>query len=146
MRIKIGAKVYPVGSIDKLTLADIMLLESELQAVGGISGVSTWAEIRDISQEFSGMSSAEAQRSPHMLLMTALAIWGARRSSGERVGFLNSVDIPLSEVEYLTDPQDHKPPTAGKGKGGGGKRKSGTAPSPEMSPAASTPDSSPSAT
>lgn len=142
MRIKIGDKVYAATAITNLSLADILTLQAELQQLGGINGVSTWAQIEGIAHEFAGLSAEEAQASEHMLLMTCLSFWAARRNAGERVGFLESVDFPMSDVTYLPDPEDHKP---GKGKAGSGKAGK-NARSPRMSPVASTPDSSSPAT
>lgn len=113
MKFKIGSKIYDATHLDDITLGDIVIFNSQAEAVG--LG-ATWQDIQRIGGELEELDRNEAAKHPEMLLMTAATIWLTRRRSGENISFGDAIDFPLSSFDVLEDPQDRQPKKAPKAK------------------------------
>lgn len=103
MKLKIGDKTYPQVGINDVSL--LILIELERQTG------RTIGDLKKLALKSAAMSpeeAAEFAESSEGLMSSAMAIWLARRSSGERIDFLDAIDFPLSQLEYIEEPGDRK--------------------------------------
>lgn len=125
-RIQIGEKVYETTSINDVSLRDLMLFDSQARALGLDRTFhdieSTFNEIGDDDEAFDAH--------PDKYLLVGVLVWIARRTAGEDVSFADAIDVPLSSIEFLGEPEPAKKP-------GPTRRKPDA---PASAPAASAPD------
>lgn len=123
MRFKIDGRLYEAASVDRLSLAQILRLESETAALGR---PMKWSQLRQMVDEISTLQEGEFDAHDDAPWVVALTIWASRLNAGENLSFAEAIDFPLADLEYLPDPQDHQAPagkaSARKGTGAGGKR------------------------
>lgn len=140
-RFKIGTKVYTTAALDEVSLRDLVLFNTQAADMGL---AEKWSDVERIAGEFDAMTEAEAEGHPDKLLMIGVTVWASRRGAGEDLSFGDALDFPLSQLDFLPEPEDRKP---GKPKGSKGPKKatqrSEVAESPaEPSEAAETPTTS----
>lgn len=103
MKVRLNGTEYPLSTIHKVPLRDILVLQSELKSVGGINGITTWAQVLGMSDRLGGRSAAEVVADENYVLLTAITIWAARRATGEKIPFLDSLDFTFDDLEYIAD-------------------------------------------
>ena len=119
MIVVVGDRHYPGVQIEDLTLLDVMALQREL-TLNNISRCKTWEDVQGLVAEFNGLPKAERKSHPEMLFYTSLLVWAARAWSGEKVSLLDAIDVPITQISFVLEPQDH----AGKATAPGKKRPS----------------------
>ena len=110
-RFKIGDRIYTTASLDEVSLRDLIKFNSQAAELGI---AERWPDIERLAQVFDGLTEAEAEAHPDKLLLIGVTIWVSRRVAGEDLAFGDAIDIPLSQLEFIPDPEDRKP---GKAKG-----------------------------
>lgn len=108
MIVIVGDKHYPGVQIEDLSLLNVMALQREL-ALNNISRCKTWEDVRGLVSEMAALSTEDRKAHPEMLFMTCLLVWAARVSAGERVSLLDAVDVPVTQVRFVSEPQDRAP-------------------------------------
>jgi hypothetical protein len=158
MKFKLHDKVYDLGTLDRLSLLDILMMEKETRELGN---PLKWSDVLRIVAEVealqppAGASAAEVEKAkakvgehPDILWMSAITIWSSRRIAGEKVSFVEAIDFPQSDMSWIAEPQDKKeakkrptnPARTRQGSGRAVKRPArAVTGSPKTSPAASTP-------
>lgn len=108
MIVIVGDKHYPGVQIEDLSLLHVMALQREL-TLYDISRCKTWEDVQALVTEMQSIPLGERKAHPEMLFMTCLLVWAARVSAGERISLLDAVDVPVSQVRFVTEPQDRAP-------------------------------------
>lgn len=108
MIVIVGDKHYPGVQVEDLSLLNVMALQREL-TLNNISRCKTWEDVQALVTEMQTIPEGERKTHPEMLFMTSLLVWAARVSAGERVSLLDAVDVPVSEIRFVTEPQDRAP-------------------------------------
>jgi hypothetical protein len=101
----VGDKRYAHTSIEDLSLLHVMALQREL-ALTDISSCKTWADVRALMDEYQRMEPAERGNHPEALFLLSLTVWAARVASGERIEFLEAVDVPVNQIRFVAEPHD----------------------------------------
>jgi hypothetical protein len=102
-RFKIGEKVYTTGSIDKVTLRDLLTFQADLDELG--MGAS-WSDVETAAEEIGALPDDEAQKHPRALLVFATTIWASRRAAGEAIRFIDAIDFEMGDLTMLPAPAD----------------------------------------
>lgn len=108
MIVVVGDKHYPGVQVEDLSLLNVMALQREL-TLNNISRCKTWEDVQALVTEMQTIPEGERKAHPEMLFMTSLLVWAARVSAGERVSLLDAVDVPVSQLRFVTEPQDRAP-------------------------------------
>lgn len=108
MIVVVGNKHYPGVQVEDLSLLHVMALQREL-TLNNISRCKTWEDVQALVSEMAALAAEDRKAHPEMLFMTCLLVWAARVSAGERVSLLDAVDVPVSQVRFVTEPQDRAP-------------------------------------
>lgn len=108
MIVIVGGKHYPGVQVEDLSLLNVMALQREL-TLNNISRCKTWEDVQGLVSEMAALSAEDRKAHPEMLFMTCLLVWAARVSAGERVSLLDAVDVPVSQVRFVNEPQDRAP-------------------------------------
>lgn len=108
MIIVIGDKHYPHVQIEDLSLTHVMALQREL-VLTDISSCKSWADVRRMVGEFQALPTKKRPDHPEFLFLTALTVWAARVTSGERLSLLDAVDVPLDRLRFVAEPHDLEP-------------------------------------
>lgn len=121
MRFLIGSQHYDLQALDRLTLAEILRLESETEQLGR---PMKWSQVRAMAEALDGLTPEEFEAHDDSLWVVALGIWVSRLRKGEAVTLADAIDFPLSDLKFLPEPEDRKPgkASAPKGSAGGGKQ------------------------
>jgi len=106
--VVVGDRHYPGVQIEDLSLLDVMALQREL-TLNNISRCKTWEDVQVLMAEVQTIGPDERKAHPEMLFITSLMVWAARVSSGEKIGLLDAVDVPISAIKFVTEPQDRTP-------------------------------------
>jgi len=106
--VVVGDKHYPGVQVEDLSLLNVMALQREL-TLNNISRCKTWEDVQGLVSEMAALSTKDRKAHPEMLFMTCLLVWAARVSAGERVSLLDAVDVPVSQVRFVNEPQDRAP-------------------------------------
>jgi hypothetical protein len=117
MRFKIGEKTYETTSTDQVSLRDLVLFNTQAAELGI---PERWGDVEAAMREMDDLDKVQANRHPAKFLVMAVTVWAARRAVGEDLTFSEAIDVPVSQINIVPDPQDHKP---GKAKGGQKPRK-----------------------
>jgi hypothetical protein len=104
----VGDKHYPGVQVEDLSLLNVMALQREL-TLHNISRCKTWEDVQGLVSEMAALSTEDRKAHPEMLFMTCLLVWAARVSAGERVSLLDAVDVPVTQVRFVSEPQDRAP-------------------------------------
>lgn len=121
MKFKIRETVYDAASMYKLPLKMVLQLQMESRDFGReiqLADVEVWSDELDKCKTDKDRS--EHPASPWLL---AVIIWASRKLAGEHVNFEQAIDIPMDELVFLKEPQDHKRaanPTKGRPRKGSG--------------------------
>ena len=113
-RFKLGDKVYSPAGLDEVSLKDLVLFNTQAADMGL---AERWSDVESASMEIATLSERDAERHPGKHLVIAVTIWISRRAAGEDLSFGDAIDFPMSSIEFIADPEDHKP-----GKRNGAKR------------------------
>lgn len=113
MIVVIGDKHYPHVNIEDLSLGHVMALQREL-TLTNISSAKTWAEVRALVNEYA--ESPNKADHPEYLFLMSLIVWAARVTAGEQISLLDAVDVPVSQIKFVTEPHDKLPGPEGKAK------------------------------
>lgn len=108
MIVIVGGKHYPGVQVEDLSLLNVMALQREL-TLNNISRCKTWEDVQGLVSEMAALSAEDRKAHPEMLFMTCLLVWAARVSAGERVSLLDAVDVPVTQVRFVNEPQDRAP-------------------------------------
>lgn len=101
MKLVISGVEYPMASIGKATLLDVMELKKSTGM--GISDVETHLKrVADLPGD-ELLNDSEA-----MVALGAL-IWLTRRRAGEQLSLEAACDFPLDELEFVAEPGDEEP-------------------------------------
>lgn len=106
MRFKLGDKTYETAGLDEVSLRDLVLFNTQAAEIGL---ASRWSDVEAAAEEFDSLTEEEVRRHPDNMLVMAVTIWITRRAAGEDLSFGDAIDIPISKIEILPDPGDHKP-------------------------------------
>lgn len=115
-RFRIGEKAYVMPSLDEISLKDLIRFNTEAANLGI---AERWADVIAASREMSTMTPDEQDRHELAPVVFGASIWLARRGAGEEISLADAVDVPLSQIVFLPDPEDHRP---GKPKGASTKK------------------------
>lgn len=145
MLLKIGDKTYKSATIDRLTLADIIFLQGALTQYPTLSTCRNWGDIKALVKSWDHMDNRTRAEHPEGLFLVGLVIWASRRTAGEKVDFLDALDVAVTDVTFLPEPGDRKPASAegkapkGSGRAAGNRQQGKAKPrtSKKPSPAAS---------
>lgn len=108
-RFAIAGKVYDAVEIDRLSMKDMLLFERQVH--DALDRKVTWDDVTRWQQEMADLETdAEREKHPEILMMTAVAIWAARRAAGDPVTFDDAIQMPVADIKTLPDAQDHKKP------------------------------------
>jgi hypothetical protein len=108
MKFKILDTVYDLGSLDRLSLIDILMLEKETRELGN---PLRWSQVMQMSADLEALKTKEEKEAyPDILWMSAITIWSSRRIAGDKVSFVEAIDFPMGDMIWLPDPEDHKEP------------------------------------
>jgi hypothetical protein len=126
VRFAIGDKTYDAAAIENLSLKMLLDLERQSESMGRRLSV---AEIRRSTAEMEALATdAEREAHPFAAWMLAVVLWASRVLAGEQVTFADAIDFPMSQLRFLPEPQDRRPPVnptkpraVGKGSARGGK-------------------------
>ncbi|MBT9255373.1 hypothetical protein KMZ30_07280 [Phycicoccus sp. KQZ13P-1] len=112
-RFRIGPNVYPVATVDRLTLRDLLLLERQTEEFGK---PMTWSEMQGIIRTVQeALVEAKTEREVVELddfpWFLGILVWTARRDAGEQITFGDAVDFPMGEFEFIrpVDPRKARP-------------------------------------
>lgn len=108
MIVIVGDKHYPGVQVEDLSLLNVMALQREL-TLNNISRCKTWEDVQALVTEMQAIPEGDRKTHPEMLFMTSLLVWAARVSAGERVSLLDAVDVPISQLRFVNEPQDRAP-------------------------------------
>jgi len=125
VRFKIDQKTYDTGSVDEISLRDVVLFNSQAADMGL---PATWADVERIAGEMAERTEKDGPH-PEALLMFAVTVWAARRIAGEDVTLEQALDVPMTSIEIVEArkaPKDRQP----KKKGSGSSKGSGRATQP----------------
>lgn len=125
-RIVINGKTYPTSTLDRLTLRQLLVLESQTAELGS---PMTWGQLQAMAQRISESGEEKAQDDPQFPWFLGMLIWASRNEAGENLTFGEAVDFPISDLQVLPDPEDRKAskdpqsPRSGSGRGDAGGKK-----------------------
>lgn len=123
MRFKIGDRVYAAESVDRLSLANILRLETECAELGR---PMRWSNIKAMIRNVEELSPEELDDHDDAPWVIALSLWASRLNAGETLTFSEAISFPLSDLQWVPDPEDHKEPAGPQqprpGSGRGAKR------------------------
>lgn len=112
MKFSIAGKVYDAADLDRLSLKDILLFETQAAELGVIPELGrpmAWGDIGAISERIDALETdVEKENDRGMVWMTAVTIWASRKLAGEDVTFEQAVDFPMRDLKFIPEPQDHK--------------------------------------
>lgn len=108
MKFKLHDRTYDLGTLDRLSLVDILMMEKETRDFGN---PLKWSDVLRIMAEVEALpTKAEVEAHPDILWMSAITIWASRRLAGDKVTFIEAIDFPMSDMTWIADPQDKKAP------------------------------------
>lgn len=113
MRFTIGDKMYQQADLYKITIQDWLLLQTETAIYGK---PMTLGVVERMSKELEGLTAVERSEHPNSLWVLGIYIWASRRVAGDALTFAQAIDIPLHDVTFLPEPEDHKSPNPTKGR------------------------------
>lgn len=144
MRFRIGKQIYTAASLTKPSIKDFLKLENETAALGRRM---TSSGVIALAQEI-GELKTDKERSEHpdMLLMLALTMWATLAVAGEPDAWDRAISVSMDDLEFLDDPEDHKPaadPQKARARSARAAKRPTNRPTPELttSTETSTPDS-----
>lgn len=108
VRFKINGKTYDTGSVDQISLRDVVLFNRQSADMG--LGV-TWADVERISTEMAELTDKDAPH-PESLVMFGVTVWAARRIAGDDVTLEEALDVPMASIEIVEarkTPKDRQP-------------------------------------
>jgi hypothetical protein len=105
VRFKIGDTTYEASSVDRLSLANILRLESETADLGRSM---KWSDIKAMIRNVEALSAEELDEHDDAPWVIGLSIWASRLNAGEQLSFEQAISFPLSDLEWIADPQDHQ--------------------------------------
>lgn len=133
-RIRIGEKTYSTASLDEVSLRDLVLFNTQAAAMGW---GAKWSDIERAAGEIDVLTDAEAGKHPDALMVLAATVWVTRRVAGDDVTLSEAIDVPLSQVDIIPEPQDRQPGKPRAAKKAAKKKVSAPATAPdEVEPAA----------
>lgn len=108
MKFKVGETTYTAASLDELTLKMVLELEQESAELGRVLHL---ADIQAMANRIDSMKT-DQQRGEHpdAPWVIAVTVWASRRLAGEKLTFSEAVDVPMKDLVFLKEPQDHKRP------------------------------------
>lgn len=110
MRFRIGQKTYTAAAVDRLTLKQLIQVESETADLGRRM---TWTELRALSGRIADLAAKDedaAVADPDWPWFLGLIVWASRVDAGEAITFTDAIDFPLEDFEVIPEPQDRKAP------------------------------------
>jgi hypothetical protein len=102
MKIKIQGKEYPMASIGKATLFDVM----EIKKATGMTIGEVEEHLTAMSTDSSEGTGAEMLSNPEALIALGALIWLTRRRAGEHLTLEQACDFPLDEMEFVAEEGD----------------------------------------
>lgn len=114
MIVVIGDKHYPGVQPEDLSLLNIMVLEQEL-TLWPVSRCKTFKDVMELWAEVTNIKDkVAAENHPEMRFLTGLMVWMARVSAGERIGFIDAIDVPIMKdgkkhLQFIDEPRDRLP-------------------------------------
>lgn len=102
MHVLIKGVRYDFDALNKASLLDLIALKKET----GLT-MQTLSNIYEALEKRSKEPDYDFLGDEDNLLLMAVLLWLARRKAGERtLSFEESADAPLSEIEFVADPDD----------------------------------------
>lgn len=99
-QFKIKGKVYRPVPINRMSMNIGLELEDELRARG--RKPYQWLEIVQLAND-------REAGADHATFLSMVAVWAARRSSGEAVTFSEANDYAIDEFEIVGEPEQSEP-------------------------------------
>lgn len=128
-RFKIGDSetVYVMRSLDEVTLSENILFNAQAADLGiaerwhDVESAAYELALIDLVAKVNGADAEDvAERHPLGPLVFGTQLWLARRSAGENVTLEQAVDVRITDLTFLPEPEDKK---SGKAKARKGTRK-----------------------
>ncbi len=94
MKLRIGSKDYDLEVLDRLTLAQTIVLDHELR---GYPFATTLGQVKDL------MKGGDDGDDWSRLVVTAVTVWSARALAGERMPLLDALDFPVADMSWIGD-------------------------------------------
>ena len=115
MKLRVGDRFYPAAQIQSMTLLDTLEMQAALRDNPGISSARSMVDVLSLLDEFVSLPSrAEQLDYPEGTFLTAVTIWVTRRRAGERLPFLDAIDIPINDYEWVRESSDPELSAEGK--------------------------------
>lgn len=113
MKIQIkNVGTYKMDSIEKLTLKELILLEHQSDLLGRRLTIGT---VKTMSAALDACATDEERENhPDAGMFFGVAVWIARRRSGEDITLGDAIDFDLEDLTMIREPGDPEP---GKKKG-----------------------------
>ena len=108
MKLSIAGQVYDPASVDRLTLREIIALET---ATVDLGRPLKWAQIKAMSEAAQELDPEEFAGSDDALWVIALVIYASKLRAGEDVTFADAVDVELGQIDWIPEPGDERPAT-----------------------------------
>ncbi len=108
MRFMLDGKIYSGVAVEDLSLRALLDLERESAELGRTIRTHDIETISDALAEC--VTDEERSAHPDGPWLLAITIWAARRLAGDGLSFADAIDFPLSKIQFLPDPEDHKRP------------------------------------
>ena len=105
-RFSIDGRMYNTASVDQISLKDLVLFKSQCADIGL---PITWPEVERAVDEISVMSTKDAGNHPEFLTVIAVTIWISRRTAGDDLPFGDAIDVKMSSLTFLPEPEVRKP-------------------------------------
>lgn len=94
MKLRIGSTDYDLDVLDRLTLAQTIILDHELR---GYPFSTSLAHVKDL------MGGSDDGDDWSRLVITAVTVWSARALAGEKATLLGALDFPVADMAWIGD-------------------------------------------
>ena len=102
MKIRVSGTDYDMANLGGASLLDLVALKQKtgmgMNALQeNLGGLSTFTDPNDLFDDDGA------------LMAIAALIWLSRRMAGETIGFEESASAPMSEIDFVSEPDDETP-------------------------------------
>lgn len=102
--VRIKGVEYPATNIRRVPLADILAMQAELKKVGGVNGVTTWAQIVALADAYAQMQPVEVLAHEDYPFFMGIVAWATLRGAGQKIGFLDLLaDLSIDDMQDVPD-------------------------------------------
>lgn len=109
-RFRIGnGPIYRLDDIEELSLKDLLVLGVQTEELGRRVDMNV---IQEMKTRIERLNEDERKADKDAPWLFAISLWAARIKAGEDVTFVEAVDFPMSQLQFLAEPADRKPKKA----------------------------------